>query len=148
MSIRCGKAVAAIAAMSPLAILALSPAVGFAEEPAVTKPRPITIVASPSILQPGTRCRVEVEERPPTALKSIVTTYEGTVAEADDRGIRLDVREVRRVDSVPAASKLPFSDRLFRNVGIGRPDPDQKVPPMAIAAAKIRSVTVLAAAVK
>ena len=113
------RTVTALAALSSLAILVPSLAVGFPDEPAGPKARPIKILASPSILQPGTPCRVEVDEQPPTVYRTVVTTYEGTVVEADDEGIRLDVREVRRVNAVPAVSKVPFSDRLFRNVGIG-----------------------------
>ena len=139
------KTVAALAALSSLAILVPSLAVGFPDEPAGPKARPIKILASPSILRPGTPCRIEVDEQPPTVYRTVVTTYEGTVVEADDEGVRLDVREVRRETAVPAVAKVPFSDRLFRNVGIGRPAPDAKHPPLAIAAAKIRSVTVLPA---
>lgn len=137
------RTVAALTALSSLAILVPSLAVGFSDGPTGPKTRPIKILASPSILQPGTPCRVEVDEQPPTVYRTVVTTYEGIVVEADDEGIRLDVREVRRENAVPAISRLPFADRLFRNVGIGRPASDAKDPPVAIAAAKIRSVAVL-----
>ncbi|QEH38799.1 hypothetical protein OJF2_74090 [Aquisphaera giovannonii] len=134
-----------VAAAAGLAILAPSRVLGFPDERAGARARPIASVAGPPVLKPGTRCRIEVEERPPTAFRSVVTTYEGIVVEADGEGVCLDVREVRREHSVPAAMRLPFSDRLFRNVGIGRLAPGEKHPPLAIAAAKIRSVTVLPA---
>ena len=139
------KTIAVLAALSFLAILAPSLVVGFPDVPARPKARLIKILASPSILKPGTPCRIEVDEHPPTAYRTAVTTYEGTVVEADDEGVRLDVREMRRVDAVPAVSRIPFSDRLFRNVGIARPAPGAKLPPVAIAAAKVRSITVLPA---
>ena len=139
------KTIVSLAALLALALLGMSSAVGFWDEPDGPKAGSIKIIASPSILQPGTFCKIEVDEQPPTAYQTVVATYEGAVIEANDQGIRLDVREVRRVSAVPVASKVPFSNRLFRNVGIGKPAPGAKLPPVAIPTANIRSVTVLPA---
>ena len=62
------KTIAARAGLSSLAMLVPSLAVGFPDEPAGPKTRPIKILASPSILQPGTPCRIEVDEQPPTVI--------------------------------------------------------------------------------
>ncbi|WP_422927957.1 hypothetical protein [Singulisphaera sp. PoT] len=132
-----------LAVVSSLSLLVASSVIGSPEETDESKPRPIKIIASPAILQPGTSCKIEVDERPPTAQRSVVTTLEGTVIGADDKGIRLKVHESRREIGVPIASKLPFANRMFRNVGIGRPAPGAKNPAVAIPASKIRSVTIL-----
>jgi hypothetical protein len=90
------------------------------------KDRPITIIASPSTLKAGTRCRIELNAVT-SGRSETVTTYEGVIAKANDQGVGLAVTEERRTIAVKSAfARKPFLDRFFRNVGIGRPNPTEK----------------------
>jgi hypothetical protein len=92
----------------------------------IGRDHPITIIASPSLLKEGSRCRVDVNELATSRRQSVVTTYEGVITKANEQGVGLDVIEKRQVVARPVASKLPLGGRLFRNIGIGRPSPDKK----------------------
>jgi hypothetical protein len=107
-------------------------------------PRPITITitASPAILPVGTSCRVEMIAKDDGS-ETVTTTYEGKVVEAKDDGVKLTVTSERqeRVRKIPHAKPFPMN-RLFRNVGIGRPEPG-KEKDIWIPSETIRSVTEL-----
>jgi len=88
--------------------------------------RPITIIASPSTLKVGARCRVELNPVT-TGRTERVTVYDGVVARANDQGVGLTVTEERTTIAAKSAlAHAPLVNRLFRNVGIGRPKPGEK----------------------
>jgi hypothetical protein len=113
---------------------------GEGEKPA--RPITITIMASPTILPVGTRCRVETIAKDEGS-ETVTTTYEGKVVEAKDDGVKLTVTSERqeRVRKVPHAKQFPMN-RLFRNVGIGLAEPG-KEKEIWIPSETIRSVTQL-----
>jgi hypothetical protein len=101
--------------------------------------RRITVVASPAIIPPGTRCRVDlIPEAQGSA--TVELTYEAQVVAADDDGLTLTVFATRRTDVYNAgAARLPLVGRLFTNIGIDRPKPGEEQD-VRIPAEKIRSV--------
>ncbi len=86
--------------------------------------RPITIIAGAETLKAGSRCVVEMN--PSTkGRNATVTTHEGVITKATSEGIGLTVEETRlTITRQTLLARTPFFDRLFRNVGIGRPGPD------------------------
>ncbi|MDR3621322.1 MAG: hypothetical protein P4L85_18370 [Paludisphaera borealis] len=87
--------------------------------------RPITIIASPATLKVGARCRVELNAVA-SGRNETVTAYEGVIAKATEQGVGLTVTEEKKTIVRKTAVHVPFKDRLFRNVGIGRPAPGSK----------------------
>ena len=108
--------------------------------------RSIAIEASPTILAKGTECRVELQPDVQSREKTEQVTYDGTIAETNDEGIMLVVtsEERRLTHTSPYATRVPFGNRLFRNVGIGRSKPKEEKK-MWIPNEKIRLVTRLQA---
>ncbi len=100
----------------------------------------ITIITSPSVLPAGTRCQVELIPETNDRKDVVETVYEGKVAKANDDGITLSVASVKRkVSDGSAASRIPFVNRLFTNVGIAQPKLGEEKD-VWIPAEKIRSV--------
>jgi hypothetical protein len=103
------------------------------------KGQPITIIAGAETLKAGSRCVVEMNPST-TGRNATVTTYEGEITKATSEGVGLAVAETRlTVTRQTPLARAPFFDRLFRNVGIGRPGPDAGTE-VWLPSAKIRSV--------
>jgi hypothetical protein len=104
--------------------------------------RPITIIASPTTLKVGSRCRVELNAVTKGRNES-VTAYEGVITRASVEGVGLNVTEERQtiVRKTPLAH-APMMDRFFRNVGVGRPAPDAPKE-VWLPSAKIHSVRLI-----
>jgi len=104
--------------------------------------RPITIIASPTTLKVGSRCRVELNAVT-TGRNETVTAYEGVITRASVEGVGLNVSEEKTtiVRKTPLAH-APRMDRFFRNVGIGRPAPDAPKE-VWLPGAKIHSVRLI-----
>ena len=102
--------------------------------------RPITIVASPTILPQGAACRVELVAKKTGARSTSCTIYEGTILEAAADGVRLAVtREEHQVHNEGFSIGLPFIDRHFKSSGVAaEPEEGKEV---WVAAAKIESIT-------
>lgn len=101
--------------------------------------RRITVVASPAIIPPGARCRVELNPETQGAA-TVELSYEARVVAADDAGLTLTVFATRRREVyLPGAARLPLVGRLFTNIGISRPKPGEEQD-VRIPAEKIRSV--------
>ena len=105
---------------------------------------PITIVGSPTLIPVGTPCVVDLV--PEREGKTIVEDrLEGTVVEALETGIRLDVDSERRtVTNHPALGAIPYLNRLTRSIGIAAPRPAEERTAW-IASASIRSIRCLGA---
>jgi hypothetical protein len=81
----------------------------------------VLIKASPAILNDGTRCRLELRAES-TPSGQVTDSYTGRVIGSNSRGFFVQIEdETHRVEmrAEPKAS-LPFVNRRFRNVGIGR----------------------------
>jgi hypothetical protein len=86
----------------------------------------IQMVASPSVIPKGSRCRIDLLPKIDQAKRAVETHYEGTIVEATDEGISLKVASSRLETTPKFAVANPIGRRLFRNVGIGRVDPDHQ----------------------
>ncbi|MEW4568614.1 hypothetical protein AB1L88_12185 [Tautonia sp. JC769] len=126
-----------IIAAALLAIVPLAHAKAAAGDEAV-----ITIIGSPTLIPEGSRCVIALK---PVANRqnTVATTFEGTVVEASARQIVLSVTETRRVASENSpGAKIPFVNRLFRNIGIAATTPGEERI-VSIAAETIQSVQCL-----
>ncbi len=87
--------------------------------------RSITIEASPNLLAKGTHCRVELEPDVKSRANTDQVTYEGKIDSTTDDGIMLVVTSEshRVVQTAAYAPRVPFKNRLFRNIGIGEMTP-------------------------
>ena len=105
---------------------------------------PITIVGSPTLIPVGTHCVVDlVPEREGRAVAEV--RIEGTVVEALETGIRLDVDSERRVVSNhPSLNAIPYLNRLTRSIGVAAPRPAEDRA-VWIASETIRSLRCLGA---
>ncbi len=114
--------------MAAAAWTAVAAAAWGGEDGAEAKPtdRAITIIASPSTLKVGARCQVELN--PVTIGRNeAVTVYDGVIARANEQGVGLTVTEERKTIAVKSPlAHAPLVNRLFRNVGVGRPKPGEK----------------------
>jgi hypothetical protein len=90
--------------------------------------RSIAIEASPTILAKGTECRVQLQPDVQSREKTEQVTYDGTIAETSEDGIMLLVtsEDRRLTHTSPYATRVPFGNRLFRNVGIARSKPKEE----------------------
>ena len=90
--------------------------------------RSIAIEASPTILAKGTECRVELQPDVQSREKTEQVTYDGTIAETTEEGIMLLVTSEQRklTHTSPYATRVPFGNRLFKNVGIGMSKPKEE----------------------
>lgn len=109
---------------------------------APVKNRPITIIAGTETLKVGLRCQVELNAEP-LGRDEMVVQYNGKIVKATTEGVGLKATEERRtVVKKTVLSRAPFFDRLFRNVGIGYPEPG-KEREVWVPSEKIHSVTLL-----
>ena len=99
----------------------------------------VIIEATPEILPVGRNCRITMRPDPQAPKTTVRMLYHGKIVETNSEGLSLDVLEVRREETASSRlSRLPVVNRLFRNVGIGRPAPNGK--PTWISADKIQLV--------
>ena len=107
-----------------------------------SRPRPVVIVASHSILPKGLSCRIELSPESISESETSLTFYEGTISETTDDGIRLTAAtiESHSLRNSPY-SRLPFLGRYFKNTGIGR-SPVKKAD-VLVPVAKIKAITLL-----
>jgi hypothetical protein len=102
----------------------------------------ITIIGSPSLIPEGSRCVITLK---PVADRqdTVETTFEGTVIVASAGEIVLAVTQTRRVSSANSpGAKIPFVNRLFRNIGIAATTPGEERI-VSVAAPTIQSVQCL-----
>lgn len=112
----------------------------------------ITAIRTPSGIPAGTRCGLALVSETNEKGETVETAYEGKVVKATDEGITLDVIQLRQeVTSRSLTPRIPLMEedsagrlrwemsdqlsrlqslvvsRLCKNVGIGRPEPGQKI---------------------
>lgn len=113
-----------------------------------TESRPVIIVASPSILPEGSKCRIELKpaeiDESETVFESI-TFYEGTIKKITKDKVLLTAAsiEVRCINNSPL-SDIPILNRYFKNTGIARSALEEKEVPIPVD--QIRSITLMEAA--
>lgn len=82
----------------------------------------LSMAAEPAPWQVGQHCEITTKATPTGWASVSSKTYLGTVAEANAEDVVLkDVSVMQRVESrTPVLHRIPYVNRLFKNVGIGQ----------------------------
>lgn len=107
-----------------------------------SRSRPVVIVASPSILPAGAKCRIEMEPEPSGESGKTTTFYEGTITGTTKDNLLLTAASIEcHCENDTPLSRIPFLGRLYKNTGIARSRLEEKEFPVPVN--KIKSITLI-----